>query len=117
MKAYVASAALIAMFVSAWIRHLSGAPPTQTRAIEPAPGSMTPLAEEPQAGSDAVGAIAGGLLVRIFIMQAANIFGGMLAKAYGSMAPLLIVIGCKTLVDLGAAVRPSPAIKGMTIAR
>jgi hypothetical protein len=77
---------------------------------------VTPLVEEPRAGSDAVGSIAGGLFVRIFIMQAAIIFGGMLAKTYGSMAPLLIVIGCKTLFDMGAAARPSPAI-GATIAR
>jgi hypothetical protein len=109
--------ALIAMFVSAWLNHLSGAPPTRAPAIEPAPGAMTPLAEGPKAGSDPVGAIAGGLLVRIFIMQAAIIFGGMLAKNYGSMAPLLIVIGCKTLVDLSAASRPAPAIKGITVTR
>jgi hypothetical protein len=33
------------------------------------------------------------------------------------MAPLLIVIGCKTLVDLSAASRPAPAIKGITVTR
>ena len=43
-------------------------------------------------------------------MQIAIIFGGMLATSYGSIAPLLIVIGCKTLVDMalraaGAVVR------------
>lgn len=78
---------------------------------------MTPLAKPKPGSDDAVGAIAGSLFARIFIMQAAIIFGGMLAKTYGSMAPLLIVIGCKTLADLSAASRPSPAIKGVTITR
>jgi hypothetical protein len=104
--------ALIAMFLSASLSQLGGAQPPQVAAIEPTPGSMTPLAQEPQAGSDAVGAIAGGLFVRIFIMQAAIIFGGMLSKTYGSIAPLLIVIGCKTLIDMGAAARPSPCDQG-----
>ena len=54
---------------------------------------------------------------RVLVLHVTIIFGGMLAKAYGSMAPLLIVIGCKTLFDMGAAARPSPAIKGMTVAR
>ena len=97
--------ALIVMFVSAWLTHLGGAPPAHAGALEPAPGSMPPPAKELEAGSDAVGAIVGGLFVRIVIMQAAIIFGGMLAKSYGSMAPLLIVIGCKTLFEVGVASR------------
>ena len=48
-----------------------------------------------------VGAAVGGLLGRIVIMQAAVIFGGMLAQKYGSNAPMYIVIGLKLLSDLG----------------
>ena len=46
-------------------------------------------------------------------MQVAIIFGGMLAKSYGSMAPLLIVIGCKTLIDMGVTIRGSPSFPSM----
>ncbi len=58
-------------------------------------------------GGDAVGAIVGTLYIRIFIMQAAIIFGAMFAQRRGSLAPLLIVIGLKTLYDLGSAWRTS----------
>jgi hypothetical protein len=47
-----------------------------------------------------VGAAVGGMLGRIVVMQIAVIFGAMLAKKYGTQAPLLIVIGLKTLSDL-----------------
>lgn len=57
-----------------------------------------------------VGAAVGGMLGRIVIMQVAVIFGAMLAKKIGSMAPMLIVIGVKTLFDLGN--RP---LKGVTV--
>ena len=92
--------ALIFMFVSAWISYLSRTPvypraPARDRSLQqPSSG----WAED--AGSDAVGEVVGGLLIRIFIMQAAIIFGGMLAKTYGSVAPLLIVISLKTLIDM-----------------
>jgi hypothetical protein len=48
-----------------------------------------------------VGAVFAGLLGRIFIMQAAVIFGGMMARSYGSNAPMYIVIVLKLLADLG----------------
>jgi Family of unknown function (DUF6498) len=54
----------------------------------------------PAAGGDPVGSIVGGLYARIFIMQAAIIFGGMASLRYGTLAPLVIVIGLKTLIDL-----------------
>lgn len=50
------------------------------------------------------------MLGRIVIMQVAVIFGAMLAKTYGTQAPLLIVIGLKTLSDL----RNQP-MKGVTV--
>ena len=88
------------MFVSGWISYLTSPPPGYPRQIERGRDpKKTSRAEE---GSDAVGEVVGGLFVRIAIMQVAIIVGGMLAKAYGSMAPLLIVIGCKTLIDMGA---------------
>jgi hypothetical protein len=58
-----------------------------------------------------VGAAVGGMLGRIVIMQAAVIFGAMLAKSYGTQAPMLIVIGIKTLFDLGGS-RP---LKGVEV--
>jgi len=39
---------------------------------------------------------------RIVLMQVAIIFGGMLANSYGSMAPLMILIGLKALFDLAS---------------
>lgn len=61
------------------------------------------IAEDPETLDEAthgVGAAVGGMLGRIVIMQVAVIFGAMLAKTYGTQAPLLIVIGLKTLSDL-----------------
>jgi hypothetical protein len=45
-----------------------------------------------------------GLFIRIFAMQAAIIFGAMLARSYGANhAPLVILIVLKTLFDFGAS--------------
>jgi hypothetical protein len=101
--------ALIFMFVSGWISYLHSPAPARDRAPQQASSGW---AED--AGSDVVGEVVGGLFVRIFIMQAAIIFGGMLATYYGSIAPLVIVIVLKTLVDLGAQARASPAFKRVT---
>ncbi|MCP3463309.1 DUF6498-containing protein [Bradyrhizobium sp. CCGUVB23] len=55
----------------------------------------------PDAGTaDAFGSVVGATLVRIVMMQAGIIFGGMLARSYGSRAPFLILIGLKTLFDM-----------------
>ncbi len=102
--------ALIFMFVSAWISYLSSGPTDHPRAIERPLEKASAQAGE---GSDAVGEHVGGLFVRIAIMQIAIIFGGMLARTYGSTAPLLIVIGCKTLIDMGVAIRGSPSFPDM----
>lgn len=104
--------ALIFMFVSAWISYLSIRPADYPRPIERGRGRETTAATTGE-GSDAVGQHVGGLFVRIAIMQIAIIFGGMLAKSYGSMAPLLIVIGCKTLIDAGTTARGSQPFPGM----
>jgi hypothetical protein len=50
---------------------------------------------------EVLGGVLLALFKRVFLMQAAIIFGGMLANSYGSMAPLLILIGLKALSDLG----------------
>jgi hypothetical protein len=47
--------------------------------------------------ADGVGPVVGGMLGRIAMMQVAVIIGAMLARSYGSTAPLLIMIGLKTL--------------------
>jgi len=52
--------------------------------------------------SEDLGIILLALFKRVILMQVAIIFGGMLANSYGSMAPLLILIGLKALVELGA---------------
>ena len=106
--------ALIFMFVSAWISYLSSTRPAYPRTIERGRAPKQASGQAGEAGSDAVGEVVGGLFVRIFIMQAAIIFGGMLARTYGSIAPLLIVIGCKTLVDVSTANRGPPSFGSMT---
>jgi hypothetical protein len=51
------------------------------------------------------------LFVRIFVMQAAIIFGAMLLQSYGAKtAPLMILIGLKTLFDLGGSARLRPQV-------
>jgi hypothetical protein len=50
---------------------------------------------------DAFGSIVGGVYARIVMTQAGVIFGGMAFQRYGTMAPLAIVVGLKTLLDLG----------------
>ena len=52
----------------------------------------------PTAG--AVGSVVGGLYLRIVIMQTAIIFGAIASRGYGTLAPLVIVIAFKTLIDL-----------------
>jgi hypothetical protein len=54
------------------------------------------------------------LIKRVVLMQTAIIFGGMLANSYGSMAPLLILIGLKTLVELGGT-KPNRAVPTVEI--
>lgn len=68
----------------------------QARFMRTSVAEETPKLDEATHG---VGAAVGGMLGRIAIMQVAVIIGAMLAKTYGSMAPLLIVIGIKTLFD------------------
>jgi len=47
------------------------------------------------------------LFKRAFLLQAAIILGGMLVMSYGgAMAPLLILIGLKTLIELGSVKPP-----------
>jgi hypothetical protein len=52
-----------------------------------------------------------GLFWRIFAMQAAIIFGAMFVKSYSATnAPLFILIGLKTLFDLGGTVKLNPRV-------
>jgi len=70
---------------------------------------------------DAVGSVVGGLYLRIFIMQAAIIFGAMASRRFGTLAPLVIVIGFKTLIDLGirlsaiSGASPAPLLSGVRV--
>jgi len=65
---------------------------------------------------DPVGSIVAVLYVRIVIMQVAIIFGAWFSGFTGSLAPLLIVIGLKTLLDLGMASR-IPVIKNLDFSK
>ena len=84
--------ALVFLFIASAISFL----------IDSAQRSQQPIsqAEKPV---DAVGAIVGGLYARIVIMQIAIIFGAMISGMSGSLAPLVIVIVLKTLLDLGGS--------------
>lgn len=79
----------------------------QTRLLGTSVVENAPKLDEATHG---VGAAVGGMLGRIVVMQIAVIFGAMFAKSYGTQAPMLIVIGLKTLLDL----RNQP-LKGVTI--
>jgi hypothetical protein len=76
----------------------SAARPDFVGAIEqrlyPVRTSAAPETSEP---ADGVGPVVGGMLGRIAIMQVAVIIGAMLSRSYGNEAPLLIMIGLKTL--------------------
>jgi hypothetical protein len=51
------------------------------------------------------------LFWRIFAMQAAIIFGAMFVQSYkATNAPLYILIGLKTLVDLAGSVKLRPQV-------
>lgn len=106
--------ALSFMVVSGWMTFLNIAPSTLPRGVERAPAPEKTSGSISEAGSEVVGAVVGGLFARIAIMQIAIIFGAMLAKTYDSMAPLLILIGCKALVEVSVASRSAPSFKGMT---
>ena len=107
--------ALIFMFVSGWIYYLvstsQGYPRQMERGLYPKK-TVTP---PPDGGGDRIGSIVGGLYVRIVIMQVAIIVGAMFAQSFGSMVPLLIVIGFKTLADWGAAQRGSAGFESITL--
>lgn len=77
------------------------------------------LAPAPEASSGTViGSVVLSLYGRVFVMQIAIIFGAMAAHRFGSVAPLVIVIGSKTLIDLGTrlsgifAALPAPLLSG-----
>jgi len=106
--------ALLFMFVSGWIGYLVSAPPAYPRKMERGLYPKKRLAPVPDANGDSVGSVIGGLYVRIVIMQIAIIAGAAFANSYGSIAPLLIVIGFKTLADMAATGRGS-SMKGMTM--
>jgi hypothetical protein len=95
-------AGLLFFLVAGWVSFRTETRPVFQQRLD---GKLqsTRFVEQAQkkAGGDAVGAVVGALYIRIVIMQIAIIFGAWFADAIGSMAPLLLVIGLKTLVDLG----------------
>ena len=62
--------------------------------------NIVPVPAAPGAAAgDAVGNIIGPLMIRIVVMQVAIIFGAWLASFVGSVAPLAILVGLKTVAD------------------
>jgi hypothetical protein len=106
--------ALIFMFVAGWISYLTSATTDPTTDLSMAATEKTP-AQTPTGKSDPVGSIIGGLYGRIVITQIAIIAGAWFAQSYGSIAPLLIVIGLKTLADMAATIGGSSPISGVTL--
>jgi hypothetical protein len=104
--------ALALLFLASWLSFLIDIKPNYAVRIERwlHPNRLVPQAEPFKGG---VGAIVGVLYLRIVIMQVAIIFGAMLAQKNGSVAPLLIVIGLKTLSDLAMGAH-TPSSKGIT---
>jgi uncharacterized protein DUF6498 len=92
-------AALLFFFVAAWIAFLVDSQTRFARGVEQKLRSSRVVARAAEKG-DAVGGVVAALYIRIFIMQVAIIFGAWFANSIGSMAPLLLVIVLKTLVDL-----------------
>jgi hypothetical protein len=93
---------LVTFLLSKWLSFRPGDKPALERRLqrilEP-----TQVAEGTRRRRDdsAVGAVVGALYLRIGIMQVAIIFGAWFAEAIGSLAPLLLVIILKTVIDLG----------------
>jgi hypothetical protein len=70
------------------------------RAIRRRPSPPRQITEvRPTQPTDGLTPAIGGTLGRIVMMQVATVIGGMFARAYGSTAPWLILIGLKTLLD------------------
>jgi hypothetical protein len=95
--------ALIFVFAANWISYLIDSRTPLARAVESTVQRAVERGQkqrEPKP-SDPVIAIVGALYIRIVIMQIAIIIGAWFAQAFGSIAPLILVIGLKTLIDLG----------------
>jgi hypothetical protein len=105
-------AALLMFFVAGAIGFLVDTRTRLAATVEEKLGSAR-LTARAREKSDRVGAVVGALYVRIVIMQVAIIFGAWFADAVGSLAPLLLVIALKTLVDLALGTG-IPAFKGFS---
>jgi len=82
--------------------------PPHPRFIQPA---MTRIGFVAKPVSRDIGSAYTTLFWRIFAMQAAIIFGAMFVKSYSATnAPLYILIGLKTLFDLGSTARLNPQV-------
>ena len=62
---------------------------------------VPPTAAADSSGTDRLGPVIKSLYTRIIVMQFGIIFGAWVAELFGSMAPLVIVIVLKTLIELG----------------
>jgi hypothetical protein len=108
-------AALLLMALFHWVSFRTDPLVAGTR-----PGASPAIVQaRERAGSNGVMPIVAGLYTRIFILQIAIILGAVISDFTGSLAPLVIVIVLKTLVDIAlAAFTPIKALfVGQTAAR
>ena len=92
--------ALVLMLIVHWISFLTDPKPGFAERVERGVARRIVRARERETG-DRVTPIVAGLYIRIIVMQLAIIFGAWFSGFTGSLAPLVIVIVLKTLLDLG----------------
>jgi hypothetical protein len=63
------------------------------------------LVSEESPGGKSAGGLVGGLYVRIVIMHFVVIVGAILAQRFGAIAPLVLLIAVKTIVDIWFMIR------------
>ena len=105
--------ALLFFFIGCWVSFLLDRKPAYARQLERKIYPSRPIDSPEKQSGDAVGGVIGQLYIRIVIMQVAIIGGAWFAQKMGSMAPLLFVIGLKTMVDLSLGSHV-PAAKDVT---
>jgi hypothetical protein len=94
--------AILSILIIHTVSYLAEPAPAATR-IESRVGNRIVRARPSESG-DAVMPIIGALYVRIIVLQIGIIFGAVISGFSGSLAPLVIVIVLKALIDLGLGV-------------
>lgn len=72
------------------------------------------LVDQDAAEGRSAGALVGGLYTRIIIMHLVILGGAALAQKYGALAPLVLLIAAKTVVDIWLFIKIDLKGRGMT---